>query len=87
MNATKAGDLVYVAKPQPCCGNASGVGFTFLVGNVFSEDTTCTGCGRDVLETVAYPKRAAVGYITSILKKIEPRTEPESITRGLETQS
>lgn len=76
----KKGDLVMIARPTNCCGNAGAVGnFHTVTGTPFHEKNKCQWCGaigkstNDVVLDDMY-------YIeTYRLKKIDPPEEGETI--------
>ena len=82
-NDIKAGDLVMVVKPMPCCGNLSWLGRIFKAGLVESCRYECEACGRRSIEVTAECGGVAPGgevYSVEIsrLMKIDPPAQPES---------
>jgi hypothetical protein len=73
----KPRDLVAVVRPQPCCGDASGVGVIFRIDSIQPGDTVCTECHRETLSDSAFPK-SGHGYLLSVLRKINPPSVPTS---------
>jgi hypothetical protein len=79
----KPNDLVMVVRPQPCCGDASGLGFVYAVDFIHSGDVTCTACRRHSLSDSAFPSRG-YGYLTSVLKRLDPPALEKSEEREAE---
>lgn len=42
----KAGDLVMIVRPSPCCIKPDAMGYIFTAGRVVHSDTTCLTCGH-----------------------------------------
>ena len=82
-NDIKAGDLVMVVRPMPCCGNLSWVGRIFKAGVVEQCSYGCSQCGRHSIElTTELSGFSPIGqpYAVEIsrLIKIDPPAQPES---------
>lgn len=78
MSAIKKGDLVYVAKVVPCCGNTAYLGLHFTVGRMrFHEKGHC-GCCYQILRN-ATTVEAPDGALLPVerLRKIDPPAEGE----------
>lgn len=82
-NDIKAGDLVMVVRPRVCCGFTSGLGFTFVAGEIDSMPSLCNNCEK----TTSMPSTLCGGYGAnglpfsvnlSRLIKIDPPAQPES---------
>lgn len=80
MREINVGDLVMVVKALPCCGWTGGIGDMFYVAEIFLTDGQCDKCGNITEEACANPAIDENGYPLTVLKKIPPLTEPESIT-------
>lgn len=85
----RAGDLVAVVTPTPCCGNIAGVGWVMIVSAIRqSASFGCTHCGADksdgrLIAGGVGPK--GYGYVeVSRLRKISPPPISESTERTKE---
>lgn len=84
MSDIKAGALVTVVRPTPCCRNASAIGTTFVVQSVVRRQRVrCIHCG-----TIEIASEAAIGawiagepvaYQLYRLIRIDPPARPESV--------
>jgi hypothetical protein len=87
MSNIKVGDLVMVVKPAPCCGNESFMGKVFFVtGNYIKKNGSCRYCSHFYQEAkVVAGVFGDVGemFIERVIK-IDPLSEPESITKDEE---
>ena len=45
MSEIKAGDLVIIVKPEPCCGYSGSIGKIFTVKKIELCKLLCTKCG------------------------------------------
>ncbi len=79
MSDIKAGDLVMVVKPTPCCGNSSHIGAVFAVVNVVSTACTCGLCLRAFRDPVRITEGPNGHVLVSCLKKIDPPAEGDSL--------
>jgi hypothetical protein len=80
MSEIKAGDLVMIVKPWPCCGRSKGLGkpFTVLFVRMSWPLIRCPFCdARNPQATVAVWDDGTVIHV-SRLKKIPPLSEPVS---------
>lgn len=88
MSAIKAGDLVMVVRPTPCCHRQEAIGYTFVVSGVDEGMGLCAHCGWMELKSAALDGSFTHGYRTgyqfSRLIKIDPPAEPESTTTDRE---
>lgn len=73
----KAGDLVMVVKPTPCCGSLIGVGAAFRVTRVVLDYGLCTVCGSRGKHVVAY--EGSIGALAVRLIRIDPLSEPVTV--------
>jgi hypothetical protein len=81
----RPGDLVWTVKRLPCCGKGK-VGIIFKVLDIERDvGSFCYHCGRAVLADVVVPDPPDGGVVLlSRIKKIDPDSKPESITRDEE---
>lgn len=91
MSEIKKGDLAYVAQATLCCGNSSGVGQIFVVGEIYTHTAFCSKCGQSFTDLMT---KKPNGTYTEIyrLKKIDPpatgeydgvavrKTQPKKVT-------
>lgn len=73
----KAGDLVVVTKPTPCCGNTSGIGGIFRVESIRNEFPICGHCWREIKDPLVIFSRTH-GQTLSRLTRIDPLPESET---------
>lgn len=80
MSDIKAGDLVMVVRPQPCCGDASAIGEVFVVRDVAGADADvhCCECGEDLNDSIAL-MGDEIGHVFSVLIRIDPPALPEDM--------
>ena len=80
MSGIKAGDLVMVVRPLPCCGHAKHIGRTFVVGHVARLMGKCPNC-KEWFSAVdcAMEVEENVGMLVQCLIRIDPPALPESI--------
>jgi hypothetical protein len=78
----KAGDLVAVVKPTPCCGRADALGRVFTVGAVVTAPGRCSFCGAISFDTQAMQPNGR-WIVLSRLQKIRPLCTPESIVERM----
>lgn len=83
MSEIKAGDLVMVVKPQPCCGDARCVGTIYRVVSVEVMKGWCLMCGRS-LDALFARESPAFGCYVGVLKRIDPLPELESLDEPAE---
>ena len=82
----KAGDLVVVTRPQPCCGDDEGVGSIYRVQKVETiRSVFCGKCKRKIADNmpIAFEYRNAgslvsIGYSVPRLTRIDPLPEEET---------
>ena len=80
MSDIKAGDVVMVVKPTPCCGSKNKIGFAFRVVSVIRlADGQCWGCGKRFSATIADVEGGGFGPQLSRLIRIDPPALPESV--------
>jgi len=81
MSDIKAGDLVMVVKPQPCCGGLGSVGKVFRVTHVHENFSICDWCGQDLgLQTLlSDDNNFNAGYDNERCKKIPPLSDLEDV--------
>jgi len=79
MSDIKAGDLVMVVKPKPCCGRTGAIGRTYTVSLIETCEAGCGACGKSLRITMVSGLNHDEGFCITQLKKIPPLTEPESI--------
>lgn len=78
MSEIKAGDLVVVVKPQPCCGGTSHLGSIHVVHGVGRRVFTCSACWKPGEgEIVIYAD--GTGSLLSVVRKIEPLEDPVAV--------
>jgi hypothetical protein len=78
MSGIKAGDLVMVVRPMPCCGNARSIGKVFEVRRVTRDLARCPHCKTEFEETYANAVNGR-GWEVPRLIRIDPPALPESI--------
>ena len=69
------GDLVMVVKPTPCCNTPIHMGLVYTIDSVRTDTVRCIACNRKMKDELAVYKTAlygGAGYLTSMLKKIDP---------------
>lgn len=80
----KAGDLVVVTRPAPCCGESSRIGYTFVVSLIDVDvDFECGRCKAELsgISVAASGKRLGKGlegFRLSRLTRIDPLPESET---------
>lgn len=81
----KAGDLVVVTRPTPCCGDASGLGDIYRVQSIETTDGYhyCGKCFNHIGDgiTIAWRNKhltGGFGYSLSRLTRIDPLPESET---------
>lgn len=74
----KAGDLVMVVKPSPCCGSVDDVGRIFTVEIVELYEGVCTSCNFASESTDAIDGND-LGFPLGCLKKIDPPADGDSL--------
>jgi hypothetical protein len=75
MSAIKAGDLVMVVRPTPCCGNPVFMGHAFVVSAVLELTGRCGVCGYRATKLIAFDESRAdsvTRYSAERLLKIDP---------------
>lgn len=80
----KAGDLVMVVRPSPCCGDTTYVGRVFVAGVVERAILGCKLCGSEDLvmcveNGAVWPDGVAVAIETECLIRIDPPADPVSV--------
>ncbi len=83
MSEIKAGDLVMVVRPQPCCGNTGHLGRIHAVGDIALCAYTCSACLTKGVGKVVI-LHDSTGWLLSCVRKMEPGEEPEAIETDLE---
>lgn len=78
MSDIKAGDLVMVVKPAPCCGDSRAIGCIRVVLGIERSAWECSECGGATVETCAV-LGDEVGCELSRLKKIDPPADGDSL--------
>lgn len=68
----RPGDLVYVAKPTPCCGNTEGLGKVFTAGDIASNGRPCFYCGKRYIAKVIGIPNSNFCIDVRRLRKIDP---------------
>jgi len=77
----RPGDLVMVVRPTPCCGDKSAVGKIYKVGAVALSDFAC-GCGAEPEDLLAaFDVANKLAFEVTRLIRIDPLSEPESVTQ------
>lgn len=76
----KAGDLVMVVRPSPCCGNSAEVGRIFMARRISSGPGYCKHCGDVRIVSYAAPRLTGGAIEFSRLKKIDPLAEGDSLS-------
>lgn len=67
----RAGDLVVVVKPSPCCGDGSYIGKVYRVAKLSTGGVVCARCLANHTGAVAWADRYH-GFEFMRLKKIPP---------------
>lgn len=78
MSNIKAGDLVMVVRPTPCCGNTGGMGTVYRAAEVSAVESYCDWCGKDWSGVVVWHEDDS-GCDVSRLIRIDPPALPESV--------
>lgn len=81
MSAIKAGDLVMVVRPTPCCGWTEDIGTVYRVAELWhwGVGCPCEVCGRsDDPSPIAF-NESKLGCEVSRLIRIDPPALPESV--------
>lgn len=69
------GDLVYVAKPMPCCGDAAMLGHVYKVESITPHHCACSPCGHHLgMQAVAFGD--TFGMMVPLLRKFVPESAP-----------
>jgi hypothetical protein len=79
MSAIKAGDLVMVVKPAPCCGSTKAIGWTFVVSSIERRPGACLSCNAIVDDDMRAWGLKRWGILVSRLIRIDPPALPESV--------
>lgn len=74
----KAGDLVMVVRPSPCCGNFSDAGRIFRVKEIMRGPGRCPSC-LEVAQVTAAMIDHRYGLEVFCLKRIDPPSEGDSL--------
>lgn len=73
----KVNDLVYVAKPAPCCGSLEKLGAVFTVTKIETvERAKCTSCGEIRPIYAAKFEGTLLIWWVECLKKFDPKSAP-----------
>lgn len=70
------GDVVWIAKPTPCCGNTGAIGRVFHVSEIKTASWPCNYCGK-CRESRAAKVDSRYFVDTLRLKRIPPLSELE----------
>lgn len=75
----KAGDLVMVVRPVPCCGDYSAVGQIYMVGLVRLGSFRCE-CGAEPDDLLAaFDVENKLAFEITRLIRIDPLSEPDTV--------
>lgn len=83
----KAGDLVRVAYPLPCCGAMVASGYTYYVGKVetIRKATYCKFCDSHYPSiTIVYEMGGGCAHLIDVLKRIDPPSLQDEVTEDTE---
>ena len=82
----KAGDLVMVVRPTPCCDNKDLIGTVFVAGNVVPRQLwSCCICRRSRFATSVFIRHDELVDVARI-KKIDPISDPEETPASVERE-
>lgn len=83
MSEIKAGDVVVIVKPTPCCGDTGKIGVVFTVDWLAYAAGICNACGAGLIGAFVLEDEAG-GAPRALVRKIEPLADPETIETDLE---
>lgn len=83
MSEIKAGDVVVIVKPTPCCGYTGQIGVVFTVKWLAYVAGICNTCGSGLIGTFVFEVEDG-GAPRALVRKIEPLEDPEAIETDLE---
>lgn len=78
MSAIKAGDLVMVVRPTPCCGNTDGMGTVYRAAEVSSVYSYCDRCGKKSSGVVVWHEDDSGCHVSRLIR-IDPPALPEIV--------
>lgn len=82
----KEGDLVYVAKPMPCCGWGVAMGLPLVVESFTYYTGDCLNCGKVYTDAKTAIYDGNKGVLAMRLRKFDPLSEPSADERTVERE-
>lgn len=84
----KVGDLVYVAKPMPCCGSTHSMGYVFRVQEIITLPfaVSCKFCEADIEDSTSAVCEQRIGHSIFRLRKFDPLSDPTEAERTAERE-
>ena len=79
MSDIKAGDLVMVVRPTPCCNDTQFIAHIFTAQSVRDARAYCGMCGKRHPGVTAIIDSGEMFFIRSTVRKIDPPAEGDSL--------